>query len=328
MSRGRKGRIQTSGLGPAVERLRRGGASIPEIARALDVTVSMVKTHLRGVDLEDPRATLAARQADAGPVFATASDLFRFALGEEPMSHQVQLMEETRDTCLVKGRQVGASTAVGVLAVHIARTVPQSDVVVVSWSAKQSSEIVKRARDIFDVLGEKLRQDSTSLLRTDFGSRIISLPGSSRAIRGYAPRLLVLDEAAYIPEDTWLAARPMVAATGGRTIIQSTPAGPFGYFYDIASGNPEWLHMTVRSDEARTITAERLAKYRGETSEDQYAQEFEAVFTAPGLGLVDPERLDELTRERLADEEQEKSPWKRMQETQGGERTDAEAAGA
>lgn len=310
MSRGRKGLIQTSNLGPSVERLRKGGASMAEIARALGVTHSQVKTYLRGVDLQEdtPQSRLAARLADAGPVFDTASDLFRFAFGEEPMPHQTQLMEETRDTCLVKGRQVGASTAVGVLAVHIARTIPQSDVVVVSYSARQSSEIVKRARDTFDALGEKLRQDSTSLLRTQFGSRIISLPGSSRGIRGYAPRLLVLDEAAFIPEDTWMAARPMVAATGGRTIIQSTPDGPYGYFYEIASAeDSKWLRMTVRSDEARTIAPETLAEQRATLGKDEYAQEFEAVFTNPGLGLISPERLTELT---LADEGSD--VWSRM----------------
>lgn len=225
-----------------------------------------------------------------------ARELFIRASGEVPLPWQEEYLRETRDTIVLKGRQVGASTASGVVAIRRALYWPGSLVVVLSPSLKQSTEVKDRAKAGLLALGERLARDSSSLVQLTNGSRVISLPGSAKSARGWSADLLVLDEAAFIEPETFLAARAMVAATGGRTIVQSTPEGPFGNFYDLwVDNDPRWARFKVRSDEVPTIEPAFLAAERAAMTEEDFLQEYGAQFTNPGLGLVDPDRLRDLT---------------------------------
>jgi len=227
----------------------------------------------------------------------TVTDTFERAFGFAPMPHQVSYLEETRPTAVLKGRQVGMTHAASGLAVHTARQKPGSTSVIISPSLRQSSEVTTRARLALWEWDEKLKQDSASLLRTAAGSRIISLPGSARGIRGYACDLVILDEAAWINDETWAAARPLVSATGGRLVVQSTPGLPAGWFYELVTKLPEgWAFIKVRSDEVPTIAPEFLASERASMSPELYAQEYEATFGTIGGGgaLFTPERIASL----------------------------------
>jgi hypothetical protein len=222
---------------------------------------------------------------------------FEQAFGFAAMPHQVVYLEETRPTVVRKGRQVGMTAAAAGLAVHTARSKPGSTSVIISPSLRQSSEVTARARLALWEWGEDLVQDSTSLLRTAAGSRIVSLPGSARGIRGYACELVILDEAAWISDETWAAARPLVSATGGRLVAQSTPGLPSGWFYELATKTPEgWARIVIRSDEVPTITAAFLASERASMSPELYAQEYEATFgqALGGGALFTPEQVAKL----------------------------------
>jgi phage FluMu gp28-like protein len=87
-------------------------------------------------------------------------------------------------------------------------------------------------------------QDSASMLGLANGSRILSLPGTARSVRGWSARLLVIDEAAFVDEATFTAARALVA-TGGRMVVQSTPADEFGPFHELVmADDPAWARFT------------------------------------------------------------------------------------
>ncbi len=225
----------------------------------------------------------------------TARELFIEATGNDPLEWQENYLKETRDAIVLKGRQIGASTSAGVLAIRRARYWPGSLCAIVSPSMKQSTEVKERARLGLERLGEPLKRDSQTIIQLMNGSRILSLPGSAKSVRGWSADLLVIDEAAFLDPDTFLAARATVA-TGGRTIVQSTPAGPYGPFYDMwVEEDSQRAKFMVRSDEATTIDPAFLARERATLGPEEYAQEYEATFTAAGLGLVDPDRLRELT---------------------------------
>lgn len=228
----------------------------------------------------------------------TARELFIHATGEEPLDWQEGYLKETRDAVVLKGRQVGASTAGSVIAIRRARYYPGSLVAIVSPSLKQSTEVKERSKSGLLALGEHLVKDSSSIIELSNRSRIMSLPGSSKSVRGWSADLLIIDEAAFLDEETFVAARATTAATGGRTIVQSTPMGPFGSFYELwMDPDPRWSKFRVRSDEVGTIDPAFLARERATMTPEKYTQEYEADFTNPGLGLVHPERLQELTRE-------------------------------
>ncbi len=82
---------------------------------------------------------------------------------------------------------------------------------------------------------------------------------------------------------TFAAARATTIATGGRTIVQSTPGNPVGAFYDMWQADlPDWARIHVRSDEAATINPEELARFKRELSPSEFAQEYEATFAVSG----------------------------------------------
>jgi hypothetical protein len=221
--------------------------------------------------------------------------LFEAAFGLAPLAWQVGFLHETRPVALCKGRQIGASLAAAALAIHTTVYRPGANAIIVSPSLKQSTEITTRARAGLRRLGVRLVQDAASMLALPNGSRIVSLPGTARSARGYSADLLVLDECAYLEEDTITAARALVAATRGRTIAQSTPAEPRGFFHGlITSGDPSWVCLTVRSDSVPTISAAFLAAERRAMSPGAYAMEYEATFGEPGATLFSVERINAL----------------------------------
>lgn len=229
-----------------------------------------------------------------------ARELFIHAVGEEPLDWQEDYLRETRDSVVLKGRQVGASTAGSIIAVRRAMYWPGSMVAIVSPSLKQSTEVKERSKDALLALGEHLVTDSSSTIGLSNRSRIMSLPGSPKSVRGWSADLLIIDEAAFLEEETFVAARATTAATGGRTIVQSTPMGPYGSFYELwETEDPSWAKFRVRSDEVSSITQAFLDRERQTMTPEKYSQEYEAVFTNPGLGLIDAERLASLTGEPL-----------------------------
>jgi hypothetical protein len=209
----------------------------------------------------------------------------------------IEYLDEQKDAIVLKGRQVAASTGAGVLAIRLARYVPWSLCGIISPGLRQSTEVKERAKSGLLRLGDHLVKDNSSEIALRNHSRVISLPGSAKSARGWSFDFLVIDEAAFLDQETFLAVRATVA-TGGRTIVQSTPEGPFGHFYDLwMEDDPARAKFRVRSDEVKTISAEFLAGERATMTAEEYSQEYEAEFTTPGLGLIDPERLKELTEE-------------------------------
>jgi hypothetical protein len=268
------------------------GATVKDAARAAELPYPAAKRHIRS----HGRAPALL----AGP--AAIVETFERASGHSAMAWQRQMLEETRDTVLVKGRQVGATEVAAALAIYVARSKAGSTSAIISPSQRQSSEVTVRARLGLWALGESLRQDSASLLRLANGSRIISLPGSARGIRGYACDLVVLDEAAWISAETFTAARPLTAATAGRLICQSTPGSPVGPFFELAANVPAgWAFLKVRSDSVPTISPAFLERERREMAPDLFGQEYEAEFGSGqvgGAGLFTVETIDKMFAEK------------------------------
>jgi hypothetical protein len=220
--------------------------------------------------------------------------LFAGAFGVEPHEQQKAYLREIANAVMNKGRQIGASTAAAALAIHSCRYWPNTNAIIVSPSLKQSTEITTKARVGLYALGVPLLQDSSSMLRLANGSRILSLPGTAKSVRGWTARLLILDEAAYIEEETFTAARALVA-TGGRMVVQSTPADEIGPFYDLVTNTPpSWAQFDVPSASVPTISAEFLESERRSMTPDEYAREYECAFGKAGASLFSLARVNDL----------------------------------
>jgi hypothetical protein len=121
-------------------------------------------------------------------------------------------------------------------------------------------------------------------------SRIVCLPCREETIRGYSHvSLLVIDEAARVPDDLYCAVRPMLAVSAGRLICLSTPYGKRGFFWDAWSrGGKDWARTEVPADRIVRITPAFLAQERRCLGESWFRQEYGCSFEAL-QGLVYPD---------------------------------------
>jgi hypothetical protein len=181
---------------------------------------------------------------------------------------------------LLCSRQTGKSTTIGSLASHAAAYEPGSLVLLVAPSQQQSRELYRKVLAFHREAGDAdLEAESAQRLELSNGSRIVSLSGNPTTVRGFSgPRLVILDEAAWIDDELFHAITPMLAA-GGRLIAMTTPNGRRGWFYNLwAEGGPEWSRTRVTADDSPRITPAFLAAERASKPEWRIQQEYYVAF--------------------------------------------------
>jgi hypothetical protein len=225
------------------------------------------------------------------PVFPPPSHLMRL-LGLEPDPWQADVLEGDHARLLLNCcRQAGKSTTVALLGLARALYAPCTLVLLVSRSLRQASELYRTLTDFHRRLGSKLllRQTAHELQLTN-RSRVVCLPCREETIRGYANvSMLVIDEAARVPDDLYRAVRPMLAVSGGRLVCLSTPYGKRGFFWEAwAKGGPDWHRIEVPAGQVPRIKPEFLAEERRALGESWFRQEYGCSFEALE-GLVYPD---------------------------------------
>jgi Terminase large subunit, T4likevirus-type, N-terminal len=232
--------------------------------------------------------------------------VFSRLAGIDPDEWQRTLLRsEAPRTLLNCSRQVGKSTATGVLAVWTAIYQPGSLVLMLSPSLRQSTELFRKAIDAYRAAGRPVPATSETLLRLELanGSRIVSLPGDESTVRGFsAPALVLVDEAARVEDDLIVSVTPMLAtSTNARLIALSSPAGKRGWWYDAwTDGGASWERQMVKAtDVPHRISAAFLESERALMPATRFRQEFlcsfeeadAAVFAADAVSeAIDPER--------------------------------------
>lgn len=205
------------------------------------------------------------------------------ALGLDPDAWQADVLRSRAPRVLLNcSRQSGKSTVAGLLAVHQALYVPDSLVLMVSPSQRQSAELYRTARSMYRRLGRPVPVDQESALQLalENGSRIVALPGSEATIRGYSSvALLCVDEAARVEDGLWESVAPMVAVSGGRVLALSTPWGRRGWWaaawHEAAAS---WERVKVTAWECPRIPRAFLEEQQASLGPWFFAQEYEAEF--------------------------------------------------
>ena len=127
------------------------------------------------------------------------------------------------------------------------------------------------------------------------GSRIISLPGEEETVRCYSGvTLLVIDEAARVPDDLYLAVRPMLAVSQGRLIGLSTPFGRQGWLSDAWHSSEPWERIRITAQECPRISREFLEEEKRKMPERWFRQEFGCEFLDPLDSVFRQEDIDAL----------------------------------
>ena len=202
--------------------------------------------------------------------------------GLDPDPVQANLLTTSASKLLVNCcRQWGKSTTTGLIALHEALYHAPAMIVLISPSQPQSTELFKKIHGAWAKLpgAPEARQESLTRMELANGSRIVSLPGSEKTTRGYsAATLLIMDEAARVPDELLAAVRPMLATTSGRFFALSTPAGKRGWFYEAWSLGEGWERVTVKGRECPRISAAFLEEERSALGPMRFSQEYECEF--------------------------------------------------
>ena len=241
----------------------------------------------------------------AEPVEEQPQDILNWAettLGFQPDDFQKEVLTETSKRIMILApRQTGKSTAVAVRVLHEAMQHDDAMILLASASSRQSGQIMEKARKMAQSLDLKIlppppKCDGFTLAN---GSQIVSLPDSEETIRGFsAPRMIVVDEAAFASESVFQALEPMLLVSNGTLIILSTPNGQTGYFYDQWHADPTpWTKLQGSLERCPRVSPEAIETIRKSVTKEIFEQEFECKFVASNGQVISLETLRKCYRD-------------------------------
>ena len=230
----------------------------------------MSKEERRRLLCESWRLDPAQMMADAGLV---------------PDPHQIELLDCQHDnTLVVWPRQSGKSQTCATKVLHQACFDPGDIIILAGEKQKQAQEVFEKAFTLHGQLSKlgdlpKVNRSGEEL-EFDNGSRVIALPSTVESIRGYAAKLVLVDEAAFTADGTLAKVSPMLTTTRGKLICASTPNGAVGWFHDAwHHGGDGWHRLTVSVEQMMAypnprLTEAELARQQLVLTPIQYRQEY------------------------------------------------------
>ena len=206
------------------------------------------------------------------------------------------LRSDSKRIVLLTARQAGKSTCCAHLALHRALTVFNALILIISPSQRQSTELLLKIKKAIGSMPRpcELAEDNKMSLTLANGSRILSLPANEGTIRGFsAVNLLIEDEAGDVPDELYIAVRPMLAVSGGQNILMGTPKGRRGHFFETweaAEAGQRWERIKATADDIThyaegELEAAREDLYRRGLG-DYFRQEYYCEFVNAAAGRV------------------------------------------
>jgi len=131
---------------------------------------------------------------------------------------------------ILAARQSGKSMTCSIYALWHALNHPGALVLVLSPSLRQSGLLFKTIMGYYQELRPIASEVESALtLQLANKSKIVSLPGNEKTIRGYSGvSLLIIDEASQVLDSTYFSVRPMMAVSEGKVFAIGTPHGKRG----------------------------------------------------------------------------------------------------
>ena len=234
----------------------------------------------------NPLLIQAANNLVTGRRTAEASDAVMLAarVGITPDAWQSVVLRSTeRQVALLCSRQAGKSTVTSLLALHEALHRPGALILLLSPSLRQSQELFLKVKQAYGALtGEAVQAREESALRMNFSNeaRIVALPGKEATIRGFSGvDLLIIDEASRVSDELYQAVRPMLAVSGGRIVLLTTPFGKRGFFHhEWTEGANEWQRVKITAHACPRISPEWLEAERARIGDWWFRQEYLCEF--------------------------------------------------
>ncbi len=243
------------------------------------------------------RALLAPTMPTALVVSTDPVDFARSVLPFELDAKQAEVLRSpAKYVALCCHRQWGKSQCAALKASHLAMNQPGAEIIIVAPSLRQSGALLRSVHQFLSRLDQPMKPDGLNRLSIVLpnGSRIVAVPNNGDTIRGFSGvNLLIIDEAAFITDETYRAVFPFLASSNGNLLLLSTPSGQSGFFYQ-AMHVPEnnFATFRIRASESQRLSADLLEMARLELG-DAYAQEFECEFAMGAEQMFDRSLIDQ-----------------------------------
>ena len=230
----------------------------------------------------------------------------------EPYDYQKEIMHSVNENRFVickMPRQTGKTTTMVAVMLHYALFNPDFNIAILANKAATAREILGRLQLAYENLPWFLQQGivewNKGSIILENGSKILASSTSASAIRGMAINLVYIDEFAFVPstvqDEFFSSVYPTISSgRSSRVLITSTPNG-MNMFYklwhdaekgfnDYATVSVNWWDVPGRDEEWKEQTIRN-------TSEKQFAVEFECEFLGSSDTLIDAHKLRHLVFE-------------------------------
>ena len=230
----------------------------------------------------------------------------------EPYDYQKEIMHSVNENRFVickMPRQTGKTTTMVAVMLHYALFNPDFNIAILANKAATAREILGRLQLAYENLPWFLQQGivewNKGSIILENGSKIFASSTSASAIRGMSINLVYLDEFAFVPstvqDEFFSSVYPTISSgRSSRVLITSTPNG-MNMFYklwhdaekgfnDYATVSVNWWDVPGRDEEWKEQTIRN-------TSEKQFAVEFECEFLGSSDTLIDAHKLRHLVFE-------------------------------
>ena len=169
-----------------------------------------------------------------------------------------------RMNLILCARQVGKSLAVSMLALHAALIGPGKLTTIVAQRQDQAAELLRKVVTAYYRIGSPVpvKRAGATHFELVTGARILALPGEERAMHGPTSDLLIIDEAARVPDAVFNAASPQLSASKGRLVALSTAFSKSGWFYREWRDGGGYRRWSITARECPRHTPEFLAAER------------------------------------------------------------------
>jgi hypothetical protein len=208
---------------------------------------------------------------------------------------------------ILKGRQIGISTAVAAYALWLMLFHKDKNVLIVATKQDIAKVLLTKVRFAFENLPIWLQvpcvENNKLSLKFSNGSQILASSAAGDAGRSLAISLLVLDEAAFIKnaKEIWTASAPTLS-TGGHAVLISTPNGVGNFFHKIytdagagvtSEGKEEIVRWhPIKLDWRVRYSQEWRDQMGRDAGEREARQEYDAEFIGSGNTVIDADLIE------------------------------------